>query len=1024
MPGSSLYSRVVAFLRPDVAIVMAILLVRAVTEIHFGGVIEEYDGMGGDGRQHVVLAEELPRAVEARDATAYHYRHLLPYVTLHTACRLLGVPYDVEHPRSIIIGHQVQNTLFLLLACFVWGRALERLRVGAMMRWLSFALLYLNFGLLKMPYYHPCNGDSAQFLVGVLMLYCFVARRWYWLIVAATLGFYVRPGVDVYALLLLAFRPPQPDQPSPRPTAGLGTFAAGAAAIVIALIGAFYFSPYFWIRVIQPPLGFLRGFSVAILAVFTYFAVAHLLRGFSLSTLRRVNVLPLALFLATNAALRMLTDSVARPPSLLETSELRMLFSSVALGVSKPAIAQVAHVVYFGPAAALLYVLWPRVCRVASEFGPGMIAALGVVVMLGLNSETRVLTTPFPLVVLLLVIALDRLAPPVSFAWATFAITLAWSRIWLSMGGEVPWSRKEFPDLLYWIHQGPWMPTLAYVVQGVVVAAMVAWFAWRFHADDLRAAWAAVLRFAGSDEPAAARWQALRRAVAERIERTGRPLARSIALGWAGVLLAGLVGVPLIFARLPENAPRFVIDSQPDPVGHGVSKLRLVDATGGLPYLDGIMDIEWKPGPHVERGSVHFGDPGASVTYAYFNRLGAYDVTVRARFKAIPREFNLSGTVRVVGLGPEQPLDFRRDGCDDLVWYQQQSGLLSIDALDPNNGVETIDVIDEPQGRWKPRLVADFTADRYSDLLWVDTEGGGVAIHELRDGVFVSSRALNGPPPGWTLVTAAYVDGDGQADIVYHNPATNEVVALLLRMRAVPVVQALNRPRDPTDVLAAVADFSGDGRADLLWYNATTGNVELKVTAEGAIGRSEQLPTVTEPGWGVVGCEDLDGDYRADLLWHNPETGCFYSQIMGAGCGPTFAGADGAAVPENLDFVGRGWLVESGDDASTASVAYWRHRATGAIWCSVIAGPNFAPMDMRPVSLGLAVDWEFVMLGDFDGDGGTDLLFRHAASGEALIGFGRPDRIEFGWPPQRQRGPEYTLIAPAPRLISFAGRSR
>ncbi|MEP0845652.1 MAG: VCBS repeat-containing protein [Phycisphaerae bacterium] len=1024
MPPTSLYSRVVSFLRPDVALVMAILAVRAATEMHFGGVIEEYDGMGGDGRQHVVLAEDIPRVVAERETTAYHYRHLLPYATLHTAYRLLGVPYDVEHPRSIIVGHQVQNTLLLLLACFVWGRTLDHLRIGPMMRWLSFALLFLNFGLLKMPYYHPCNGDSAQFLVGLLMLHCFVTRRWYWLIAVATLGFYVRPGGDVYALALLAFRPPQPDDAPLRPTAGLATFAAGAAAIVVGLIGAFYFSPYFWVRVIQPPLGFLRGFSVAILAAFTYFAVAHLLRGFSLASLRRVNVLPLALFLATNAALRILTDSVARPPSLLETSELRMLFSSVALGVSKPAISQVAHVVYFGPAVALLYVLWPRVCRVAGEFGPGMIAALGVVVLLGLNSETRVLTTPFPLAVLLLVVVLDRLALPVSFAWATFAIALAWSRIWLSMGAEVPWSRKEFPDLLYWIHQGPWMPTLAYVVQGFLVAAMVAWFAWRFYPDALRGARSAVARWAGSSEPAAAQWLALRRAVAERIARVGRPLAWSIGLGWAGVLLAGLVVVPLVFARLPENAPRFVIDPEPHIVGHGVSKLRLVDATGGLPYLDGIMDIEWKPGPDVERGAVHFGAPGASVTYAYFNHLGEYDVTVRARFKAIPREFKLADTIHVVGLGPAQPLDFRRDGCDDLVWYQQQSGLLSIDAVDPNNSVETIDVIDEPLRRWRPRLVADFTADRYSDLLWVDAEGGGVAVHELRDGVFVSSRALSGPPPGWTLVTAAYVDGDGQADIVYRNPATNEVVAHLLRMRAVPVVQPLNRPRDPTDVLAAVADFSGDGRADLLWYNPTTGNVELKLTEEGAIGRSEQLPTVAEPGWSIVGCEDLDGDYRFDVLWHNPATGCYYSQIMGAGLGPTSAGADQVAVPADLDFVGRGWVVDSGDDATTASVAYWRHRATGAIWRSALAGPEFAPSDMHPVSLGPAVDWEFVMLGDFDGDGGTDLLLRHAVSGEALIGFGRPDRLEFGWPTQRQRGPEYVLIGPAPQLITSAAQPR
>lgn len=1020
MPMPPVLKRAIAFLRPDVAIVMAILLVRAATEIHFGGVLEEYDGMGGDGRQHIVIAQELPRVIAERSTTAYHYRHLLPYVTLHAVYRALGLPYNVDRPRSIIVGHQVQNTVFLLIACFVWGRTLERLRIGTEMRWLSFALLFLNFGLVKMPYYHPCNGDSAQFLAGVLMLHAFVTRRYWWLVTVATLGFYVRSGVDIYALALLLFCQPRAGESASRPTPWIGEFVAGAGAIVVGLIAAFYFSPYFWVRVIQPPLGFLRVFSIVIVTAFTFIALYHLLRGFPLATLRRINIVPLGVFLAINIALRTVTNAVAQPPSLLEASELRMLFSSVALGVGKPGIAIVAHVVFFGPAIALLYVLWPQVCRVAREFGPSMVTALGVVVLLGLNSETRVLTTPFPIVVLLVVIVLERLAPPVSFAWITLGIALAWSRVWLSMGAEVPWSRETYPDLLYWIHQGPWMTTPAYLVQGALVAAMIAWFAWCFYASELRGAWGALSAAVRSTEPWAARRAALRSAVAARLDRFGRPAARALAVGWGAVAVVGLIAVPLVFSRLPENAPRLVIEPDPNIVRYGVTTLRLKDASGGMPYLDGVMDIEWKYGFPPEGGRLHFNDFRASATAAYFSRLGDYPVLAKARFKAIPREFVLLNVIRVLGLGPQRPLDFGDDAADDIAWYDTRCGQISIDTFDPNAGSDTIDVIAEPQLNWRPVLFADFTADRHSDLLWHDTAGGGIAIHELLRGTFVSARGLSGAPPGWELVTAAYVDGDSLADLVFLNPATNEVAAHLLRARALPVVQPMNRPRDPEDVLTAVADFSGDGRADLLWHNPETGLVEITVTQEGAVGYDVRLARPAGEALAVVDCQDLDDDGRFEIVWHDRAAGRCAVQGLAAG---DAANVDAVTiVPGGLGYLGWGRLVDPNDPNIATAVCYWRGTEQGQVLRSTARGRRLAEFEPQVVADELPAAYAFVRIGDYNGDGSADLLFRNPMTGDALIGFGRSRALEFGWPHGRQRSPEYVLVPAAPRLLGSIAR--
>src|SRR2546428_9802363 len=120
-------------------------------------------------------------------------------------------------------------------------------------------------------------------------------------------------------------------------------------------------------------------------------------------------------------------------------------------------------------------------------------------------------------------------------------------------------------------------------------------------------------------------------------------------------------------------------------------------------------------------------------------------------------------------------------------------------------------------------------------------------------------------------------------------------------------------------------DFDGDCKSDVLWRNSATGEDYLWLMNGRTIATGGYLRTVGDPAWQIVGTGDFDGDGKADILWRNAVTGQNYIYLM-----------NGLTI------------------ASEGSV-------------------NF----VDPVS-----GWQVQGIGDFDGDGRADILWRNTVTGE------------------------------------------
>ena len=148
------------------------------------------------------------------------------------------------------------------------------------------------------------------------------------------------------------------------------------------------------------------------------------------------------------------------------------------------------------------------------------------------------------------------------------------------------------------------------------------------------------------------------------------------------------------------------------------------------------------------------------------------------------------------------------------------------------------------------------------------------------------------------------------------------------------------------------------------------GNVQLTGVLTAQQADVNPLDNATSVNIVVRPVGDIDGDGHEDLLWRSDTTGDVIAWFMN---GPTIAGAGSISPARGSDVNWR--LVGLGDfDGDGKPDLVWRNQGTGAdeIWLmNGLTRTSVVPIFSVP-----DVGWQIVGVGDFNGDGWPDLLWR------------------------------------------------
>jgi predicted Zn-dependent protease len=175
-------------------------------------------------------------------------------------------------------------------------------------------------------------------------------------------------------------------------------------------------------------------------------------------------------------------------------------------------------------------------------------------------------------------------------------------------------------------------------------------------------------------------------------------------------------------------------------------------------------------------------------------------------------------------------------------------------------------------------------------------------------------------------------------------------------------------------------DFNGDGRSDILWRNSLSGDTyiwNMNGTAISAQGYVRQVDVSS--GWQIQGTGDFNGDGRSDVLWQNTNSGQTYIWTMN---GNTIA-AEGYV--RQLD-ISSGWQIQGTGDfnGDGRSDIFWRNTKSGETYVWNMNGTTIAS-EGYVQSVGTSSAWQVQSVGDFNGDGRSDVLWRNSSSSETYV---------------------------------------
>ena len=193
-------------------------------------------------------------------------------------------------------------------------------------------------------------------------------------------------------------------------------------------------------------------------------------------------------------------------------------------------------------------------------------------------------------------------------------------------------------------------------------------------------------------------------------------------------------------------------------------------------------------------------------------------------------------------------------------------------------------------------------------LVYSNKSTKALEVSYYRGSTFLGSVSLPALHSGWTGRAVADIDGNGNLDVIAANKSTGEIAVYFFGgfngttlLRNDPIA-ALSAPG--WNVIGA-ADLNGDGHGDLVLQEASTREVMFVYLTESnglTVTGTQVLNGRDFRGWSAAGMQDMNGDSHPDLILTNDATGETIVNYYGGELGVASLGSDSVDRSGSLDW--------------------------------------------------------------------------------------------------------------------------
>ncbi|QIS94638.1 calcium-binding protein [Nitratireductor mangrovi] len=218
----------------------------------------------------------------------------------------------------------------------------------------------------------------------------------------------------------------------------------------------------------------------------------------------------------------------------------------------------------------------------------------------------------------------------------------------------------------------------------------------------------------------------------------------------------------------------------------------------------------------------------------------------------------------------------------------------------------------------------------------------------------------------WQIASTLHINGAPFGDILWQNIADQSLV--LWQQDGTSTVATDILPSVSDHEVAVVGDFDGDGRADPYLRDQAVGTNKVLLSSTGAITNSASASSIAD----ARAATDLNGDGMDDVIYFiNTNANLLIFEMDGASVPGTSSFASGYTTDDTL------LAAFDGTDFDTFK-SLWFDDSTFQFDITSYSGGVRTVTDTFTVNAGN----EFVMSGDFNGDGDPDFLYRDAAGSD------------------------------------------